>query len=84
MIILLSIWLDWGVFYFLHSYYFSCNNIDDEIAASEYGIKFTCAVNHENIYGVQFHPEVSGNQGTQLIQNFIEICVNYSKSNTVN
>ena len=62
-----------AIFYFLHSYYFSCNNTDDSIAVSDYGIRYTCAVNHNNIYGVQFHPEKSHNYGIQLLKNFANL-----------
>ena len=61
------------IFYFLHSYYFKCNDYDDNIAESFYGEKFVCAVNHENIYGVQFHPEKSHKYGIQLLKNFAEL-----------
>lgn len=57
-------------FYFLHSFYFECNNDEDIIAVSDYGIKFTCAINKGNIYGTQFHPEKSHNFGIQLLKNF--------------
>lgn len=60
-------------FYFLHSYYFHCNDNKDIIASSEYGIEFSCAVNHENIYGVQFHPEKSHRFGIQLLKNFSDL-----------
>jgi len=60
-------------FYFLHSYYFHCNNSGDSIATTEYGIRFSSAVNHKNIYGVQFHPEKSHANGIQLLKNFAEI-----------
>lgn len=60
-------------FYFLHSYYFQCDNESDIIATAKYGIKFTCAVNHENIYGVQFHPEKSHQYGIQLLNNFANL-----------
>ena len=59
-----------AIFYFLHSYYFSCNKSEDSIAECDYGIRYTCAVNHKNIYGVQFHPEKSHNYGIQLLKNF--------------
>lgn len=61
------------LFYFLHSYYFECNNSEDSIAIASYGEEFVCAVNHENVYGVQFHPEKSHHYGVQLLKNFAEL-----------
>ncbi|MEQ6123440.1 imidazole glycerol phosphate synthase subunit HisH [Pseudotenacibaculum sp. MALMAid0570] len=57
-------------FYFLHSYYFECKEQKDSIAVANYGINFTCAINHKNIYGTQFHPEKSHQFGIQLLKNF--------------
>jgi imidazole glycerol-phosphate synthase subunit HisH len=60
-------------FYFLHSYYFSCQNESDTLATAQYGKEFSCAVSHENVYGVQFHPEKSHSNGIQLFKNFATI-----------
>lgn len=59
-----------GGYYFLHSYYLSCEDNEDELASTEYGIRFTSAVRRANIYGVQFHPEKSHQNGVQLLRNF--------------
>lgn len=64
---------NWPVFYFLHSYYFSCNETGDAIATSDYGGEFVCAIRHHNIFGVQFHPEKSHQYGIQLLKNFSEV-----------
>lgn len=62
-------------FYFVHSYYVNCKNKQDVIATAEYGFEYAVAVNRNNIYGVQFHPEKSHKFGLKLIKNFIELPV---------
>ena len=62
-----------AIFYFLHSYYFECNNSDDVMAMSDYGIAFASAVHHENKYGIQFHPEKSHHYGEILLHNFAKL-----------
>ncbi len=59
-----------AIFYFLHSFYFKCNNPIDSIAISDYGVSFSSAVYKDNIYGIQFHPEKSHQYGEKLLHNF--------------
>lgn len=56
-------------FYFVHSYFIEYNPIFD-IAAVNYGNKFSAAIQKDNFYGVQFHPEKSGIAGEQILKNF--------------
>lgn len=60
-------------FYFLHSYYFECENKNDVLARAMYGDTFECIVNYKNIYGIQCHPEKSHYNGMQLLKNFGEL-----------
>ena len=60
-------------FYFLHSYYFECEQAGSIMATTDYGGDFACAVHDRNIYGVQFHPEKSHRWGVQLLKNFAEL-----------
>jgi len=62
-----------SIFYFLHSFYFKCNNPADIIAVSDYGLSFSSAVNKDNIYGIQFHPEKSHQYGEKLLHNFAKL-----------
>jgi glutamine amidotransferase len=62
-----------SIFYFLHSYYFECNNKEDILATSDYGVSFTSAAHHDNIFGIQFHPEKSHQYGEKLLHNFAKL-----------
>ena len=57
-------------FYFVHSYYFENHYPENMISTTNYAGVFTSAVNNKNIYGVQFHPEKSHENGLQLLRNF--------------
>lgn len=59
-------------FYFLHSYYFECEDPAHVVASAEYGLGFDCVVSSGHIHGVQCHPEKSHHFGAQLLKNFAE------------
>lgn len=60
-------------FYFVHSYHFDCENEDDVLCTSNYGIEFTSAVQKNNIYATQFHPEKSHRFGLDLFSSFLTL-----------
>jgi imidazole glycerol-phosphate synthase subunit HisH len=60
-------------FYFVHSYYVQCKNENDVLATTLYGDRFHAIINHQNIFGAQFHPEKSHKYGMQLLTNFSKI-----------
>ena len=60
-------------FYFVHSYYVKVNQQPDLLNETEYACRFASAIERENIFGVQYHPEKSHDTGAQLIKNFIEL-----------
>lgn len=64
---------DGAYVYFVHSYYLKCKNSGDVAAVTSYGIDFDSAVEHDNIFGCQFHPEKSGDVGLKILKNFMEI-----------
>lgn len=57
-------------FYFLHSYHFCCKKKNNVIAETNYLQNFTSIISSDNIYGIQFHPEKSHDQGEQILKNF--------------
>jgi glutamine amidotransferase len=59
--------------YFVHSFY--SVPIDERVVCTKttYGITFTSAVVDKNMYGLQFHPEKSGDVGLQMLQNFAKM-----------
>ncbi|MEE3467023.1 MAG: imidazole glycerol phosphate synthase subunit HisH [Eubacterium sp.] len=59
--------------YFVHSYFLQAENEEDVAATADYMIPFHAAVEHENIFATQFHPEKSGDPGLQILKNFISI-----------
>ena len=60
-------------FYFVHSYHILPNKKEHILAISNYGYDFVSAVKRDNIWGVQFHPEKSQNEGLTLLKNFCTI-----------
>lgn len=64
---------DGDEFYFVHSYYCQCRSSKDVLTSSEYDGWFTSAIEKDNIFGVQYHPEKSHEVGIQLIRNFISL-----------
>ena len=58
-------------FYFVHS--FAVPVYEHTLASCEYGQTFSAAIRHNNFFGVQFHPERSGEAGAQLLTNFVNL-----------
>ncbi|MGC6421805.1 MAG: imidazole glycerol phosphate synthase subunit HisH [Flavobacteriaceae bacterium] len=57
--------------YLVHSYYAPL--VSETIATANYGIPYTVAVQKDNFFGVQFHPEKSSKAGQQLLENFMQL-----------
>mgnify|MGYP001316583378 CR=1 FL=1 len=60
-------------FYFIHSFYIKCNNKEDILNTTLYESEFVSAIQKDNIFGVQYHPEKSHEIGEKLFKNFIQI-----------
>jgi len=60
-------------FYFAHSYHLTLDDRSDLLNETDYGIAFPSAVEKNNIFGVQYHPEKSHEAGARILKNFVEI-----------
>ena len=60
-------------FYFVHSYSFDLDEKKYVSATTNYSIEIVSAIEKENIFGTQFHPEKSGQDGLKLLQNFLKL-----------
>lgn len=59
--------------YFVHSYYLEAERECDVAATAFYGVHIHAAVEHENLFGCQFHPEKSGEAGLAILKNFAQL-----------
>lgn len=63
--------LEEGHVYFVHSYHVLPEAKSHLLAVTDYGTEVTAIVGHGNVYGMQFHPEKSGELGMSLLRNFL-------------
>lgn len=59
--------------YFVHTYHAVCTNKKDVIGTTNYGYDFASAVAHDNVMGIQPHPEKSHKNGLAILENFINL-----------
>ncbi len=59
--------------YFVHTYHVTCKDEKDIIGRTNYGYEFTSAVAHNNVFGIQPHPEKSHENGLKILENFINL-----------
>ena len=57
--------------YLVHSFY--ADNCPEKIATTNYEMEYSSALQKDNFYGVQFHPEKSSKAGAQILENFINL-----------
>ena len=67
--------------YLVHSYY--AESCDAQIATTNYGVDYASALQKDNFYGVQFHPEKSSEVGEQVLKNFLTLTTKKQQLNTV-
>lgn len=60
-------------FYFVHSYYCVPDDPSDLLLSTHYGLQFASAIQRDNVYGVQFHPEKSQELGLKILSNFLRL-----------
>ncbi len=59
-------------FYFVHSFF--AKSETNELSSTDYIVNFTSSINKNNVWGVQFHPEKSQQNGLRVLKNFCDIC----------
>ena len=59
--------------YFVHSYYLEAENLEDVAAKTYYSVEIHAAVEHENLFACQFHPEKSSEVGLHILRNFAQL-----------
>jgi len=64
---------DYSFFYFMHSFYVEPLDKEIIVAKTNYGKVFCSAIESKNIFGVQFHPEKSGEVGLKILKNFVQL-----------
>ena len=64
---------DKSFFYFVHSYYVNPEDKDIVLATTDYGREFVSAIEKDNIFALQFHPEKSGEIGLKILENFCKL-----------
>jgi glutamine amidotransferase len=61
-------------FYHVHSLAAHPRDAADVVGTAEYGERFATIVAHENVFGVQFHPEKSSAHGLRMLESFVGLC----------
>ena len=59
--------------YFVHSFYLQADDESDVAATTEYGVRIHAAVERDNIFACQFHPEKSADVGLKILENFVKL-----------
>ncbi len=61
--------------YFVHSYFLNAEDKSIVSAQTEYGVKIDAAIEKDNIFATQFHPEKSGDTGLKILRNFADLVI---------